>query len=256
MTFNTSASKRYRSIIRPSTNEDAIAIHSWLLQEEANGVQGNFLCNWNLTEECHKEGSLLVFVDGPSQEPVAYQWGGLIKSGILQVRSDMRGRGIGRKLVDRCIADAIKRDEFLLYIQCKPSTSIPFWSAMGFTLVPDSNRNNCAYRALERKHDLTACVQTAEVVIRFFDENRRWDKTVAPISIARPTAAISQQGVVQLGETVTFFDGNLSGTQAIVVEIEIDGKQRFLEKPKCEEATRLGVHHCTNGFYIDFLHPI
>lgn len=56
------------------------------------------------------------------KQPVAYQWGGLLRPDILEVRNDMRGRGIGKELVEHCLALAADAGEDILYIQCKPST--------------------------------------------------------------------------------------------------------------------------------------
>jgi GNAT superfamily N-acetyltransferase len=126
--------RRRRSTIRRSTDADIKAIYNWLVTQDAQELSGTFLCNWNLTEKCHHERELLVYIDGETSEPVAYQWGGLLQPGILEVRYDMRRKGIGKKLVERRIAQAYKLDQCLLLIQCKPSTSIPFWKSMGFTL--------------------------------------------------------------------------------------------------------------------------
>lgn len=62
-------------VIRSSMNDDIAKIYEWLKEEDSLGVEGNFLCNWGLTEQCHREGSLLVLVDELEGIPVAYQWG-------------------------------------------------------------------------------------------------------------------------------------------------------------------------------------
>ena len=78
---------------------------------------------------------MIVYVDGKTGSPVAFQMGCLLHPGILEVKHDMRGRGIGRKLVEYCIERARERNECILKIQCKPPTSIPFWKKMGFRLL-------------------------------------------------------------------------------------------------------------------------
>ncbi len=247
-------SRRTRSSIRRSTDEDLRAIHSWLVEEEARGVEGNFLCNWRLTEKAHREGRLLVFIDGSSRTPVAYQWGGLVTPGILQVRLDMRGKGIGRKLVARCIADAYKHEECLLFIQCTPSSSIPFWQKMGFTLLGRPGGNNYAYRVLEKKRALPTNGRLVHVAIKFYPESRKWDKAVAPYTTAVPIAAITPDGVIHLGERVFFFEDLYRNVQDVVVQVEVNGEVRFCDKARYEEAHQLGVRRCTNGFYIDAIH--
>lgn len=244
------------STIRWSTEKDISAIHAWLVEEKAKDVHGNFLCHWSATKESHEEGRLLVFVDGLSRIPVAYQWGDLVRPGILQVRHDMRGKGIGRKLVARRMEETDKCDEPILFIECNPSASIPFWKAMGFTLIENQHGKNNAYRVVEKKHSLPADGRIADVVIRFCPERRKRDKTATPRATAMPAAASTPDGVVHLSERVCFFDWPRCPTgDDVVVEIEVDGELRFCDKAKYDEAKLLGVRRCTNGFYIDFIQP-
>ena len=70
--------------VRVSTDEDAQEIHRWLAQQQADGVAGTFLCNWNLTQQAHEEGELLVYVNAGNGKPVAYQWGGLVRLAFLK----------------------------------------------------------------------------------------------------------------------------------------------------------------------------
>ena len=113
------AVRRGESRIRKSTDADLRAIHTWLVDQDARNIPGTFLCNWEVTKEMHKKGKLLTYIDGPSGQSVAYQWGSLVRPGILEVRHDMRGKGIGRKLVEHRIKQAIKSNECFLVIQCK-----------------------------------------------------------------------------------------------------------------------------------------
>lgn len=175
---------RCRSSIRRSTDADLRAIHAWLVDQNTRNVPGTFLCNWRLTEACHWDGELLVYVDGESGDPVAYQWGGLVRPGILEVRHDMRGKGIGKKLVARRIAQAYERDQCLLVIQCKPSSSVPFWKSMGFTVLNSVGGDNYAYRILEKKYELPSEAIPVSVVIRFFPEERKWKDDVPALSAA------------------------------------------------------------------------
>jgi len=240
-------------LIRRSTDADIRAIHSWLVEEEAKGVDGNFLCNWSVIERSHREGDLLVFVDGASQVPVAFQLGGLVQPSFLQVRQDMRGKGIGRKLVEHCVAEANKHGEYLLLIKCNPSASIPFWQAMGFTLFEEMNY---AYRVLEKKHDLPVDGRTVHTVIRFYPAWRKWDEPAPPYTTTKPTAARASDGVVHLGERVFFVEELYFEAGDSIVEIEIDGQVRYFDYAKNEEAQRIGVRRCTNGFYIDDLRQL
>jgi len=240
-----------RSSIRRSTDADLQAIHAWLSDEKSRGLPGNFLCNWRLTETMHQEGRLLVYVDGPSQVPVAYQWGGLIRPGILQVRHDMRGKGIGRKLVQRCVANAYKKDQCLLFIECKPSTSIPFWQSMGFTLLDGSSPNTNAYRVLEKRNPLPGDGKLAEVTIRFFPEERKWDTSARPYCTERPLAVIAADGCAHLDQRVFFFEQRYEDVHDPVVEIIVNSKCHYFDKAKYDQARNLGLRRCTNGYFID-----
>lgn len=106
-------------------------IKTWLDAQEVAEVHDTFLCNWNLTVDAHEAGKLLVYVDEGSQEVVAYQWGALVHPGILEVRNDMRGRGIAKALVAHRLAEAAEAGHDVLRIQCAPRSSIPFWGEHG-----------------------------------------------------------------------------------------------------------------------------
>ena len=93
--------------------------------------EATFLCNWRLTSTAHEDGGLLVYVHPQTQEPLGYQWGGLVTSGILEICNDMRERGIGRELLAHCLTLAAEDGNDILGIQCKPRSSLPFWKATG-----------------------------------------------------------------------------------------------------------------------------
>lgn len=246
---------RRRSTIRRSTDADLKAIHLWLLAQSKRNDPDTFLCNWRLTKDCHRDGELLVYVDGESGVPVAYQWGGLIRPGILEVRYDMRGKGIGRRLVERRIREAYKRDLCFLLIQCKPSSSIPFWKRMGFTLFNTVDGENYAYRLLKKTHQLPTEAAPVSVAIRFYPENRKWSENVAPLCIAKPAAVRTPDNVVHLSERVFCFKELYPDTRDPVVEIEVSGQLLYCDKAKYEEAQRIGVRRCPNGFFIDHVFP-
>ena len=188
--------RAHRSSIRRSKPIDLDAIHSWLIEEKAQGIQGNFLSNWAVIKRAHRDGDLLVYVDGRTGLPLAFQLGGLIQPGILQVRHACRGKGIGRKMVRRCISLASRREQFLLYIECTPSTSIPFWQRMGFTLINSSIGNNYAYQIIDKPLQLPEQGVAVAVVIRFFPELRKWEPSVRPYAVFKPTARLAPDGTI------------------------------------------------------------
>ena len=247
------SNKRNRSSIRRSTDSDLEAIHKWLIEEDERDVQGNFLCNWNLTKNCHEDGELLVYFDGKTQLPVAYQWGGLLNSGILQVKEDFRGQGIGAKLVARRIKEAYKKDECILKIQCQPSTSIPFWKKMGFTIFTERH-DNYAYRILEKTFPLPVDGISVNVIIRFYPEDRKWsDALIEPIECFSPPSVMTMDNVIHLSKRVSFFEDayRKNTDRDVVVEIEVDGNIIYFDKAKYSEAQYRGMKRCRNGFYID-----
>lgn len=244
-----------RSSIRRSTPADLGAIHSWLIDEDAQGVDGNFLCNWSVIERSHDDGDLLVYVDGRSGLPLAFQLGGLIRPGILQVRHAYRGTGIGRKMVQRCIALACKREQCLLYIECKPSTSIPFWQRMGFTRIKGANGNNYAYQVIDKPLLLPEQGVDVAVVVRFFPESRKWEPDTKPYAVFSPPARRGSDGNVYLAHRVQFHEGAFPNVRDVVIEVELEGSSRYRDKAKYEGARQIGLMRCVNGYYIDVVHP-
>lgn len=243
----------HRSSIRQSTPTDLKAIHSWLIEEDAQEVHGNFLCNWSVIESAHRDGQLLVYVDGRTGLPLAFQLGGLIWPGILQIRYASRGKGIGRKMVQRCVSLAIKRNQCLLYIECKPSTSIPFWQRMGFTVIESTNGNNHAYRIIDKPLRLPEQGKDIEVAIRFYPESRKWEPDTKPYVAFSPQARLGPDGSVHLVSRVQFHREAFPNVRDVLVEIEVDGVCRFRDKAKYDEAYQLGVMPCINGYYIDMV---
>src|SRR5689334_21963333 len=109
--------RRGKSQIRKSTDADLIAIRNWLVDQNAKNIPGSFLCNWELIQEGHKKGKLLVYIDDESNQAIAFRLGGLLAPGILEVRYDMRGKGIGCELVRYLIARHRRRNEYILVVQ-------------------------------------------------------------------------------------------------------------------------------------------
>jgi predicted N-acetyltransferase YhbS len=244
--------RRRKSPIRVSTKDDIEAIRQWLEQEEAAAIRDNFLRNWSLTLKAHQEHRLIVYVDPVSDVAVGYQWGGLLEPGILQVRSDMRRRGIGRKLVAHRIAQAKRKDEGLLFIQCKPETSIPFWLSMGFKLLESSDEGGAyAYQVLEKTLELPPCGKPVDVSIRFYPEEAKWRTDTQPVTAATPAAMVYADGTIRLAKRVHLFSRLYPDARDVVVEIVVNGEVRYRNKAKYDETTLIGVQRCSNGYFID-----
>ncbi len=239
-----------QSNIRLASKRDLHAIRIWLEKQDSREVAGNFLCNWSVIKDAQRERKLIAFIDEESGIPVAYQVGGLICPGILQVHSAFQGRGIGRKIVEYCAGIADKENSCFLYIQCKPAASIPFWEKMGFTLLKGDESHH-AFRQLRRRHELPIGGRSAEVVIRFYPEDWRWNKTTLPYSAATLSGVETADRVVHLPERVSFFKKLCPEPKDTLVEILVDGERRYFDKAKYTDARRVGVQGCLHGFYID-----
>ncbi len=242
-----------KASIRASTDADLEAIHSWLVREDDAGVPDNFLCNWDAIGNCHYGGQLTVYIDGTSGLPVAYQLGGLIAPGILQVRSDVRRRGIGKQLVDYCVNQALMKDECILHIECEPASSVPFWRSMGFSLYNNGTGRRRAYRILQKEHPLPQNGGPVEATVKFFPEGRKWAKgeNVPPLDSPAPKAVQTPDGVIHLSERVSAFKGLLPEGDDVVVEITVGSKRLYLDKAKYPAAKQFGIRRCSNGFFID-----
>lgn len=237
--------------IRWSTDDDARKIYEWLKEEARLGVHGNFLWNWNLTQQCHHEGTLLVLVDVINDAPIGYQWNQLLKPGILQIRHEWRRVGLGRLIVEHCIELAQQQNEVVLSIECKPSSSIPFWKSMGFTIIKDGHSDNATgYKVLTKKFDLPNEGMSTDVRISSFPKERQWREDVSPIDSFSPQAVRGPNGIVYLAERAAF--PNVNGAwRDLVIEIIIDGCPIYRGRANGEKAQSLGVQECKGGFYID-----
>lgn len=243
--------------VRVATEDDMAAIHGWLLRQDRDGVEGSFLCNWNLTLECQRTGELIVFIDPASQVPVAYQWGALLEPGILEVRADKRGTGIGRVMVEHRLADVRERNEDILFIQCTPSSSVPFWTRMGFRLVEAtsdmSGRGDVkfAYRIMPRPLPLAVHGDAVQVEVQWFGPERKWAPDAPVLATSAPAAVRSPAGDIHFAERVHGLGRTAGGD--LVVRIAVQGNEIYCDKAKYEEAQALGLQRCRNGFYLDGL---
>jgi len=233
---------------RLATDADLGVIRAWLQQQDLDEVHGTFLCNWRLTEKQHAAGALLVYVDEQLDEPVAYQWGGLLEPGILEVRNDMRGRGIGKALVAHRLAQAAAAGEDILYIQCKPSTSIPFWKSMGFELLEATRDGTYAFRLMHRPAELPDDGVPVEVSIEWFPEDRKW-ALETPALRSQAMKGVLLEGKLYLAERALCH--NKLYAKDIVLRVIVNDVEWYLGKAKHAESDCLGVERCVNGFYLD-----
>ena len=210
-------------LIRKSTDDDVESIHQWLKEQCSDSSCESLYVNWSLTLQAHKEGKLIVYIEPQSNEPVAYQWGDLVQPGILEVKKDKRNHGIGAKLVRHCIQNAIEQNICALHIQCKPSSSIPFWERIGFVIYNSSS--NKAYKILEKDLALPGNAMNIPVCIRFYPECRNWDENTTPIETFNQTAVQTPDDVIHLKRRICVFNSLDIWKNDVVVEIVVDGER-------------------------------
>ena len=249
--MNKKAENQCNRQIRSSTDSDLQEILNWLSKQDKIGIEGTFYCNRNLTIQEHNKGKLIVCIDPATDQPVAYQWGGLISPGILEVRADKRGQGIGKELVEYRIKEARENDKCLLRIQCTPITSIPFWKHMGFQLY--GRNENDAYMLLDKKFDLPKDGDPCILKICFYPEERNWKEDTVPIKIFTPLAIKKADNFIYLSERVSYFHISNKFDNDPVISININGEQVYLDKAKYEHAQELGVQMDGSAFYIDMI---
>ncbi len=243
--------KSARATIRMSTAKDLADIKAWLQKERDEGVEGNFLCNWSVIEDSHRSKGLLVYVDGATRLPVAFQLGRLLSSGILQVRNEFRRRGIGRKLVERCKEMADKSDECLLSIQCEPKSSIPFWLSMGFALT-EADGKVFGHQFLPRTLSMPVDGEPLSVTICFFPNDRQWDDAVKAVHTVR-VGGVRKGRQVFLTERVGFHEDSSPRLRDVVVSVSANDEVLYVDKAKYAKAKAGGIKRCRNGYYTDCL---
>lgn len=239
--------------IRKATDADLLEILRWLSDEDARGVEGCFHRNRKSIREAHQDGELYVAAETSENKAVAFIMGGTKGPDILAVREEWRRRGVGQQLAEFWLEEAKQRDLCALEIECEPRTSIGFWQkTMGFEFYDD----NYAFKIIEKTFDLPGDAQEVAVVIRFFPERVKGEKSgVEPLMEVSPRAVRLHSGKIALAERVTFFNRGRRGSSVRdpVVEIEVEGALVYRDKAKHDEAKALGVRGDAFAFCIDSL---
>lgn len=233
--------------IRRSIDADLPIIESWLRQYEALEPHSTFLCNWETTLESHTEGDLLVYVDPISAHPVGYLWGQLIRTGILEVRPDMRGRGIGTAIVQHALYLADLTDEPILKVQCEPMSSVGFWTRMGFTILPrDSSGRVFGYHVVPPSEPLEAQGTAATVTIEW---GQAYPAEGQP-SFKQQVRGVVDDNIVYLAERA--FCPSIVHRKP-VVQVTVDETVWYQGSSGSLNAGHAGITACLNGSYIDYL---
>lgn len=265
--------------IKRANESDLVAIREWLEREKhersdlarrrretdseseirkldsaIDRLEGNFLCNFNWLEESCAKRQMLVAVD-ECGAPAGFLAGLLQADTILQVRGDLRGKGIGRKLVRRRL-QALGNASRMLRIECAPRTSVPFWKKLGFDVHDaDAHGRVYGYRVEPRRNAVPASGVLVQVSIVSYPQSKKWHKDTPPVTAVSPAAYADHAGVIHLAERVYIFEAMPAYGGNAVVEILISGERLYFDKAKYQEAAQRGVNSCTNGFFIDRIVP-
>lgn len=232
------------SQIRVASHNDLLEINRWLREQQEQGVDDSFLCNWDLTLD---QQELFIFIDQNTGLPVAYMWPDF---GILEVKNTHRGQGIGQALVEFGINKIVNEDEeFAISLECAPSKSKFFWQKMGFTIYNEKY----AYKLIEVDLDFDGNGIEVSVEVNFYPEDKLYgrDASVHPIKSVRTTAVQDRYRSIWLPKRIAVFSGLKEWKGDLVVEILVQGNRLCLAKAKHPEAQRLGVSYSSSCFFLE-----
>lgn len=164
----------------------------------------------------------------------------------------MRGKGIGKRLVEYRINQALVNEACILRIQCKPASSIPFWKKMGFKL--NGNGSNYAYRLFEHQLALPEEGDEVNIQIRSFPNSRQWDENTLPVIETSQIGLLKDNETIYLSKRVCIPSFLAAWGGDVVVELIVNGSSVYVDKAKYSEAESLGIARIPNGFSIDRIH--
>jgi len=212
------------------------------MAQESREAGSPFLCNWNLTKEVHDEGGLIVAIN--KDEPIAYIWADF---GIVEVREDYRGKGVGRSLVEHALDYARKSNAFCVSIECAPQTSIPFWKHMGFKLY----KEKYAYLILDKILTLPKKGEVIDVEISFYPECKKWKPETTALKVFSPLALKASNGIIYLADRVAIFADRSIWCSHPVLGIKISGNEVYLDKAQYQKARDIGVQYNNSSYAIE-----
>lgn len=239
------------SEVQAVTEQDLNVILGWLQREHEEDGEG-FWCNRNMiTRSLRENGNFLVIrEDG---EAVAFQ----VRqhdsmTGILCVRKDRQRQGYGTALASFSVTRAYKNNVNVLYRECTPSSSLPFWEKMGFERYGDSSPPITVRRVLHRKNDIPTNLPTVEVTVGFYPEEAAYKLDVSPFKVHQLTGGRLENMRVKLPCRVIGLNDD-AHPYDLVVKIEIHGDKLCFCKAKYDDAKAVGVQRGVESasYYID-----
>lgn len=248
---------RRSSKVRQATVADMDVVYAWLTDQEKQGGHDSLLCNWSLTMNEFRRVGALVYDDATRGGVIAYWWGGLAPSAILEVRADRRGMGVGRAMAEHCLAEALEAGESLFLFECAPSSSVSFWGRMGFTAF-DDGRHDYATLMVPVRCNVPPGLKSVTVAVEVFPDDRRYDCDVPALERFNCIAFMEPEAeLVYLPHRIQWFEGRArrDHRNTLVVRVGVDGREWFFDKTSREAAEDLGLHQNAAGCWLDVLEP-
>lgn len=239
--------------VEKATERDLRFILDWLKREYDEDGDG-FWCNERVIRDSFSKSDDLwvVRIDG---QAVSYQVGNDMR-GIINVRKNMRGHGIGAVFVEATIARAKANNITALYGECAPISSQTYWEKFGFQRYHHNGFGGVWVRLLLHcKHTLPEDSPTAQVRIEFIAarEYYRDRNSPIPLSVYDLTGAVIDDSDVMLPERVIAFMDDVPEGHDMFVKVRVNGNECYFGKAKYDDAEAVGVNRDHKGrtFYID-----
>lgn len=238
--------------VRAALHSDLVFIRDWLTAEEVDGF--GFIHNWTLIENACAEHDMTVFA--ALEGPVAFITRGLSHSTILQTKSSHQRLGIARLLVQH----ELKREESLrnavVVVECCPSTSVAFWSAMGFEPHRETAGNSIYMHHLSKlTNEEIAGADLQCLTISTYPQSALYSKLpVSPDQVSKVRVWHDPQyKTLDLAQRVSI--ANESALGDVVVDLTWNDRTLYRGKAKHDKAFDIGLCPTPNGcgWYLDLI---
>lgn len=233
-------------LVRQSTAADIGCLERWSGRGHLEPVSTKL----DLIKRCHAGQQLLIYACPESDEALAYQIGGLLAPGMLEVRADCQRKGIGTKLALHCMYLAACAEEDILHIHYRTRSAVPFWTRLGFKTLGAHGSDGHAYRLLHRPLPEFADGIAVKVVISWYPRVAPWSLGAVPL-IEHVMTGRHLGPTVYLPQRVLF---PLALASDVVLKVEVGLDTWFFAPANYESAESLGVRRRWNGYSIDALH--
>ena len=239
-------------VVQRGCSDDLAVVLGWLQQEHTEEDGEGFWCNRETIERALIKGDFWVIrLDG---QAVAFQVGEY-SADIVSVRKEFRRQGLGDALFAASYNRAIASNVNVLWIECSPRTSWPFWQRHGFERYGDLSDFGriTARRVLPRLFQIPSDLPIIDVVISFCPHAALIQRDVPPISVHHVRGGRLASGAIILGRRVIGLCQDEPEKEDIAIKIEVEGKQHFFDKAKYDDAKEVGVIYDWRGdaFFID-----